>query len=334
MHTVVIATHNRAADLRGTLRGLRRLTTTEPWELIVVDNNCTDDTRAVIESEQVDYPVRLTYVFEGEQGRLAALNAGFRAGCGDLILTTDDDVVVSPDWLDQGVTALRRHGCAFVGGRVLPKWSVPPPSWIPDGSGRHWVPLALFDLGPEPLEFRTCAPLGVNMGLRREALARAGGFDNQLGRKAGTLLGQEVREWCMRVRAAGMTGHYEPAMVVHHHVPSHRLNKRYFRSSFYWRGVSRAILYQKTGADVEAPEETLLDFAQVPHIAGVPRYLYRSCLSEAASLARALARRDRPTAFDAELQLCFYAGMFHEIWRAGARRRSGGPGSTTPAPTS
>ena len=320
-NSVVIATHNRADDLRETLISLGQLSTEASWEVIVVDNNCTDHTRAVVEELQPTYPTTLRYLFEAEQGRSAALNTGFRAAQGEIILTTDDDVRVEPDWLDQAVAALRRFDCAFVGGKVLPMWGGQRPFWLPETGGRLWVPIAMLDFGPEPLEFAKRAPLGVNMALRKDVLDRAGYFDNRIGRKAGTLLGQEVREWCMRVRAAGMTGFYIPEMVIHHKVITSRLTKNYFRRSFYWRGVSRAILYRMTGADLENPEESSPDLSRVPHLGGVPRYLYRTFFDTAIGLLRALARRDTRAILDREMQLWFYTGMFVESWK----HRSGSP---------
>lgn len=320
-HSVVIASYNRAEGLRETLGSLREMSTGSLWELIVVDNNSTDHTRDVVEEMAADFPVLLRYVFEPTQGRSAALNTGFRSAEGDVILTTDDDVRVARDWLDEAVAALRRFDCAYVGGRVLPIWDGKRPAWLPDGSGRHWVPIALFDLGPNAVEFTTRAPLGVNMAVRREVFARAGYFDNELGRKAGTLLGQEVREWCLRVRAAGMAGYYVPEMVVHHKVPSYRLKKSYFRRSFYWRGVSRAILYRLAGADMETPERPSVDPSRVRYIAGVPRYIYRKCANAGLELLRSLVRRDSHAILDHEMQLWFYIGIVVGTWK-GFRGRS------------
>src|SRR5687767_3695723 len=98
-HSIVIATHNRADDLRKSLISLSQLSTSSGWEVIVVDNNSTDHTRAVVEALAPTYPTTLKYLFEKEQGRSAALNTGFRAAEGHIILTTDDDVRVEPDWL-------------------------------------------------------------------------------------------------------------------------------------------------------------------------------------------------------------------------------------------
>src|SRR5262245_17872226 len=92
--SIVIATYNRASDLPATLRSLARLSPRGSWEVIVVDNNSTDDTRQVVEDCATSFPVRLRCLFEREQGRSPALNAGIRVARGDIIVTTDDDVRV------------------------------------------------------------------------------------------------------------------------------------------------------------------------------------------------------------------------------------------------
>ncbi len=283
-YSVVIATYNRAADLRETLNSLAQLQPDAPWEVIVVDNNSPDDTRAVVESEMPGFPAPLRYLFEQKQGRSPALNTGIAAARGEIILTTDDDVRVPPEWLQSASRGLAELGCDYVGGRVLPIWGAPRPSWLPNHGGKQWAVIALLDYGDQPIEFGARVPLGVNMAFRRDAFDRAGGFDPETGRKAGTLLGQEVREWCIRARKAGVRGFYVPTMQLQHIIPAERLNKAYFRRWFYWRGISRALLYQRSGLDMEAPERTTLDFSTVPHVLGVPRYLYRKALTAACRL--------------------------------------------------
>ena len=68
-------------------------------------------------------------------------------------------------------------------------------------------------------------------------------------------------------------------------------------------------------ADMERPEAQTHDFSQVPHIAGVPRYLYRSkLLNGLRGLLGASIRGDVVAAFAHEMQLCFFAGMFRQRW--------------------
>jgi glucosyl-dolichyl phosphate glucuronosyltransferase len=314
-YSIVIATYNRAGELRETLASLARLRPDADWEVIVVDNNSPDGTRTVVQGAMPDFPAPLRYVFEREQGRSPALNRGIALARGEIVLTTDDDVRVEPDWVNRAAAGLRRLECDYVGGRVLPIWGGPRPSWLPNRSGMHWAVVALLDYGPEAIEFGARVPLGVNMAFRREAFTRAGLFDVNTGRKAGTLLGQEVREWCIRARAAGVRGWYVPEMTVRHIIPVSRLNKQYFRRWFYWRGISRALLYERTGLDMEAPERATLDFRTVPHFGGVPRYLFRKAARHATGWARASVRRNAIASFEHELWMCFFAGILKQRWK-------------------
>lgn len=319
-YSIVIATYNRAADLRGTLASLAALRPDGPWEVIVVDNNSPDDTKHVVDGAAPGFPTELRYIFEGRQGRSPALNAGIRAARGEIVVTTDDDVRVPPDWLNAAATGLETLDCDYVGGRVLPIWRAPRPAWLPDRGGKQWAVIALLDYGDAPVEFGNRVPLGVNMAFRRSAFDRAGLLDPDTGRRAGTLLGQEVREWCIRARRAGLRGFYVPQMVVEHIIPADRLRKAYFRKWFYWRGISRARLYERAGLDMEAPERTTLDFSRVPHIAGVPRYLYRKALTGLVDWARATWRRDPVAAFDHEVWFWFFAGIVRQRWTDTSKR--------------
>jgi glucosyl-dolichyl phosphate glucuronosyltransferase len=324
-YSIVIATYHRAADLRETLQSLAALRPDGHWEVIVVDNNSPDETRAVVESAAANFPVELRYVFEQQQGRSPALNAGIRAARGEIIATTDDDVRVPPDWLNRAAEGLERLQADYVGGRVLPIWGGPKPAWIPDHGGRQWAVIALLDYGPEPIALGSRVPLGVNMAFRRSAFERAGLFDPDTGRRAGTLLGQEVREWCIRARQAGLRGYYVPGMEVRHIIPAERLRKAYFRRWFYWRGISRARLYERSGLDMEAPEQATLDFSTVPHIFGVPRYLYRKALAAAAGWMRMTLRGRGLEAFEHETWLWFFAGIVRQRWADSRPRASARP---------
>jgi glycosyltransferase involved in cell wall biosynthesis len=311
--TILICTYNRAELLGPTLDSLAQMETPGlTWEVLVVDNNSNDDTAAVVQSRVAGYPAPLRYLFEGRQGKSNALNTGMAATDADVIAFTDDDVQIPCDWLTQTKTAFDTFHCDYVGGRVFPWWDTAPPRWLPTANGRLWAVIALLDYGLEPFRFGRRIPLGVNMAVKRVAIERVGGFNPRMGRTAGTLMGQEQREWFLRAHAAGVVGYYSPDIVVRHWIPRDRLTKSYFRRWFYWRGIGRAMLYAQTGKDMESPEQTQLDFAQVKHVFGIPRYLFRNALAAVRDVVAATLRRDYVNAFERELWLWMFAGIIRQ----------------------
>src|SRR3989337_1168394 len=129
--TVLIATYNRAALLDETLAWLARMrvSPTLTWDVIVVDNNSSDDTRAVVERHIARFPVRLRYLFEPTQGRSSALNSGIAQATGEVLVFTDDDVRVADGWLDAATGPLMggEATIAYSGGPVRPIWGRQPP---------------------------------------------------------------------------------------------------------------------------------------------------------------------------------------------------------------
>ena len=89
------------------------------WELLVVNNRCTDDTDSVIARHQMRLPLRR--LFEPEPGLSNARNCAVAAAQGDLMLWTDDDVLIDRDWLEAYVAAASKWPDAgYFGGRIEP----------------------------------------------------------------------------------------------------------------------------------------------------------------------------------------------------------------------
>jgi glycosyltransferase involved in cell wall biosynthesis len=314
--TVMIATYNRAELLDETLATIARSSVPAdlPGETIVVDNNSTDGTRAVVERLQSTFPVPLRYLFEARQGRSSALNTGIAAAAGRIVVFTDDDVRVEPGWLAAACAALAATGAVgYCGGPVRPIWGAPPPPWLDLTRGDLWGTIAIQDHGEVEVGYEDAGrvPLGANMAVRHDVFERAGTFRVDLGRAGGrVVLGQEVPEWLLRVRQAGFTGLYVPRMRVHHHVPASRLTPRYFRRWWFGKGVSRSLLER-----LQPVTDLGIDLRRTPHILGVPRYMYGSLIRDLAGFVGAMVRGRRTEAFRRQMMLMFFAGYF------GARRR-------------
>src|SRR4051794_16582301 len=95
--SVIICTHNRAKDLRDTLASMAAVRQPGRIELLVVDNRSTDDTRRVAETMASHFPYPLRYLYESEDGKYAALNAGIKATTGRIVAATDDDARFEAD---------------------------------------------------------------------------------------------------------------------------------------------------------------------------------------------------------------------------------------------
>jgi glucosyl-dolichyl phosphate glucuronosyltransferase len=275
--TVLICTYNRAASLGATLDSIATTSSGTPfeWDVLVVDNNSTDDTRQVVESRVASYPVRLKYLFEGRQGKSNALNTGMRDSSAEVIVFTDDDVNVPAGWLESAVAPLlQRPEMDYTGGPVRPMWRGTPPSWL-DPSGNLGGTIAVKDHGPKAFIFEDerKTPLGVNMAVRRSLIERIGGFRPDLGRSGASLLGQEQAEFFYRSRVAGARGLYVPDMVLDHEVAASRLTFHYFRRWWYWKGVSHSRLHR-----IHGRTELGIDLSRAPHLAGLPRFILRSLL--------------------------------------------------------
>src|SRR5690348_15508289 len=127
--TVIVCTYNRCRDLAGALDGVAasRMPTSVTWEILVVDNNSTDQTREVVEGFDHRYPGRFRYVFEPRPGKSFALNTGIANARGEVLAFVDDDVTVEPTWLHNLTAELHDGKWAGAGGRILPPEGFKPP---------------------------------------------------------------------------------------------------------------------------------------------------------------------------------------------------------------
>jgi glucosyl-dolichyl phosphate glucuronosyltransferase len=261
--TVILCTYNRCQTLARALESAAalRLPESVEWEVLVVDNNSTDQTRQVIEGFCCRYPGHFRYLFEKRQGKSYALNAGIQEARGDVLAFTDDDVTFEPTWLQNITACLERGDSVGAGGRTYPQEAFSAPRWLGLGNPHALGPFAMFDLGGEPGEL-TEPPFGNNMAYRREAFEKYGGFRTELGPRPGSEIRGEDTEFGQRLLSAGERLRYEPSAIVYHAVPAHRIQKAYFLD--WWFDKARAEIRERG-----IPTDTGL------FVAGIPLYFFR-----------------------------------------------------------
>jgi glycosyltransferase involved in cell wall biosynthesis len=265
--TVAICTWNRARLLDATLAQMcnLRVPSGTTWELLVVDNNCTDDTPAVVERYSDRLPLRR--IVEPKQGIASARNCVLRNAAADLLVCTDDDVLVAEDWLQEYIRASERWpAAAFFGGPITPWYEHEPPQWFRDNHSCLAASLALLDLGPIEGEIPAdTPPFGANMAIRRKAFATQW-YDAHLGRNKLDQIGAEETTYFRLLAANGFRGVWVPSARVRHYVVAKRMTLDYVRR--YWIGAGRTEV-RLAGASGQ----------------GTPRWVYRALIRSYAMYA-------------------------------------------------
>jgi hypothetical protein len=264
--SVVICTWNRAPLLDRTLAKLAELRVPAgiTWEVVVVNNRCTDDTDAVLARHSTHLP--LVRLYEERAGKSYAANSAVDACKGELLLWTDDDVLVDPDWMECYVNAAAMWPDAtFFGGTVSPLFAQEPPAWLvralPVVSGVY----ALIEPRPDgrPIGRREVPPVGANMAIRRRAFDVTC-FDPRLGPcRDGRILGEETK-LIHDLMDAGHSGVWIGTARVRHYTPAQRMTKQYLWD--YWVGMGRADARMSFGADYRL-------------LGGAPRWAVRKYLT-------------------------------------------------------
>lgn len=241
--SAVICTHNRAGRLSVALQSLlsQSLDSNE-YEILVVDNASTDQTRSVVKQVGLG---RVRYLYEPELGLSRARNTGYRHARGRYIAYLDDDAEADPGWLAAIVAVFSRQekaGC--VTGKVLPIWEAPKPDWV---SKEMEGPLSIYDCGDQEWELSEKEwIIGTNMAFLKEVLEVSGGFLECLGRKGEILLSAEEAAMGYLIKRLGYQVLYSPRVKVHHYVPAERLDPNWILKRGFWQGVSDGIYLLKT----------------------------------------------------------------------------------------
>jgi glycosyltransferase involved in cell wall biosynthesis len=264
--SVVICTYNRAASLSVTLESLARMSVPPQldWELIVVDNNSTDNTRAVVTEFHRVSDLSIRYLFEPQQGLCHARNRGVAAAIGEIIAFTDDDVQVEPAWLRELADTFTKFNCMGVAGKSVPAWNgLAKPAWFAT-TGPYCLSRGTildFDLGKDSKEIEI-APWGLNMAFRKAAFEKYGTFRSDLGVSGSAGLLGEDTEFGRRLLRSGEKIAYTPRAVVFHPVDPRRITKSYFLRYHLRLG--------RTDIRLQGwPAGSVLYF-------GIPRYMFRS----------------------------------------------------------
>lgn len=270
--SVTICTWNRALLLDQTLTAMRGLHIPDgvDWELLIVNNACTDNTDEIVAKHARSLPIRL--IHESTPGKSHAANRAVDESRGELILWTDDDVLVDADWLLSYVSAAKKFpDVAFYGGSIDPWFEITPPSWIKNNID---VLELVYAIRRAEIEVKYLSQgewvWGANMAVRR-SIHQQFPFDVRIGPCGSNQVRGEEVFLQQKLVGAGYRGAMVGGARVRHYIPAERLCRKYVGGWF--RGDGRS------SARLEGPQDCV-------HFMGFPRYALRKYLATRLDHAR------------------------------------------------
>ena len=242
--SVVITTYNGATSIGQTLKSLEEMSVPENirWEVIVVDNNSNDGTKKIVDEflQKNNFPLK--YIFEEKRGKPFALNAALKATKGKIVAFTDDDCIVSPNWITSITTEFSSDSSlSGIGGRV--ELYNREDCSVSIRTYKERIPFS----SPDQLYGLI---MGCNMAFARKVFEEIGEFDPLVGPGAKIGSGDDI-DIIYRAYRKKFKILYVPNILIYHNhgrkteEQVRSLNRRYMigRGAFYCKYVMKGEKY-------------------------------------------------------------------------------------------
>jgi len=249
--SIVIATYDRWELLRGLLSSIREHFdgSDVEYEVIVADNSRNDEIskkiEQVVEVFRNSGRAEFRIVEEPLAGKCRAQNAAIKLARGEIIAFFDDDVVVTPEWLNVAANFFKHETFDVMQGPIL----VPPEVEHDENFVRAQRKFRTINFVKYPLGLKEIKTLtGANMAVRRQMFSKIGAFNEELGPGRSGI--SEDVEFAKRVLKAGGRIGYEHRAAVYHIVDWSRLTEEFFRDRHEQQGRSRLIYKKQSLASI------------------------------------------------------------------------------------
>lgn len=239
----ITCTYNRAQYLGRTLESICEQTyPISNYEIVVVDNNSSDNTQQVYNQYAAKYTDRqINYFKEINQGFSFALNRAIKESKGDFIIFVDDDETVNKNHLELLDKYLTTYpDTVLAGSPVVPIYENGRPKWL-----SRFIERAIggyFNQGTQVKKLNKSNFPGTGHTIIKRAIYQKVGFYNtELGRSGTSLLGAEDKDMFHRLVENNIECYYFPAVPIFHHIPAYKLTDSFFNKLTYSIGKSEHI---------------------------------------------------------------------------------------------
>jgi len=241
--SIIIPTYNRSNSIVYTLNSfLKQDYPNDKYEVIVCDNNSTDNTKTLVHKYIKKYGEnKIKYMFEGRQGVHYARNSAAMAAKGETLYFTDDDMLAESDLLKELVPIFEYDsniGCAT--GRVLPKWEKEPPKWIKKHCNNYLLSLNDLGLGNKIGNY-DMGVFSCHEAIRREAFWETGGFHPEYTKEV--YLGDGETGLNQDIIGNGWLMAYVGKSTIYHMIPPKRMTQKHINKVM--GNVGRADSYRE-----------------------------------------------------------------------------------------
>ncbi|MBO7255147.1 MAG: glycosyltransferase family 2 protein [Paludibacteraceae bacterium] len=241
--SVIICTYNREKYLYNVLKSIAQNSISkDSFEILVIDNNSTDNTKIVYEQFKNDFSqINSTYIFEQHQGLSYARNRGIKESHGEILIYVDDDALVNAEYLQNYLDFFEKNKNIYAaGGPIIPLYETQEPKWMSFYTKQLLT--AYLYKGERIKPFKKSEfPGGGNAAYRKCIFDKTGFFNTELGRKGDNLASAEEKDIFDKMRSQNMQIFYLPKSILYHIIPQKKLEKPYFNKLTFAIGRSERL---------------------------------------------------------------------------------------------
>lgn len=238
--SIVVCTYNRSHLLVKCLESLiNQKVDKNIYEVIVIDNNSTDDTQEIGNDYAKNQP-NIRIVTEKSQGRNQARNRGWQDAKGKYVAYIDDDAIAEPYWIKQIAVFIKKYPKINAFGGPYNAFSVKPfPDWFPENYGTLNLGNKVKILNPEN-EWIS----GSNIIFNRIIFDKYGGFNTDFGGKGDNIIYGDETEFLVRLKKAKEPVYYVPKICIRHLVAERKLHLWWLLKSDYLHNFSCSLIFK------------------------------------------------------------------------------------------